>query len=80
MIDEDDRIIWDLRAGDKIKPLRDLHEELNPDLPLWFTADVEYTIESMHPIADPPFVKVKINDGSTTRLYAKHIKEDFRRI
>ncbi|HEB56636.1 MAG TPA: hypothetical protein ENI98_10095 [Gammaproteobacteria bacterium] len=72
-----DRTIWDLPADSKIKPIRDLHEELDPTLPCWFTAGQEYVVESMHPIADPPFVKVRINDGGITRLNAEHIKADF---
>ncbi len=76
----DDHIIWDLKEGSKIRALRNLHEELNPELPCWFTEGAEYPIESMHPIADPPFVKVKTNEGHTTKLYAKHIKADFCRV
>ncbi|MCF6256183.1 MAG: hypothetical protein L3K25_07760 [Gammaproteobacteria bacterium] len=73
----DERIIWNLPAGSKIKPIRDLHEELDPTMPCWFTAGQEYIVDSMHPIAGSPFVKVRTNNGSITRLNAEHIKADF---
>lgn len=79
MSDADDRrLIWSLATGCKLVARRDLHEDLDESLPRWFTAGSEYRVESMQPISDPPFVKVRCDDGSTTKLMAGHIRADFK--
>ena len=63
-----------MKAGGELIALADLHEDLDPALPRWFTKDQAYVIESVHPVAIPSFVKVKCNDGKTTRLTADDIR------
>ena len=74
-----DHIIWSLPTGSTITPLRDLHEGLDPAMPTWFTRGHIYVVESMHPIAEPPYVQVRTNDGIATKLFAEHISEHFSR-
>jgi len=76
-ITKNEYVIFNLSTGSKIKALKDLHEDLDPSLPCWFTANECYVVESVHPVADPPFVKVKTNDGVLTKLNAEHIQADF---
>jgi len=73
----DDRMIWDLSPGSKLTARVDLHENEDQALPTWFTGGVEYRVESMHPVADPPFVEVRTDDGECTQLLAEHIRAWF---
>ncbi|WP_234265215.1 hypothetical protein [Hydrogenophaga sp. NFH-34] len=42
-----------------------------------FTAGQIYKVESMHPIANPPFVRLKNDQGHIHILWAEHLRTYF---
>lgn len=60
--------IWALSAGDVLVANRCLHME-ESGLRV-FTAGKRYPVLSMHPLADPPFVKVRDDSGHENIIQA----------
>lgn len=75
----DDRLVWDLPAGTRLRAFQDLHMEEDPSQPRVFTADKVYVVDSMHPIANPPFVRIRNDFGEVHQMHAVALRRWFRR-
>ncbi len=73
----DDKLVWDLGSGSKLFATKELVMEHSGERA--FTAGMSYTVESMHPIAEPAYVVLKNDQGLPHRLEGSHIREFFRR-
>lgn len=71
----DDHLVWGLHTGRTIKASRDLVMEGSGERT--FTTGKTYLIESMHPIAEPPFVRVKNDQGESHALTAEDLRTYF---
>lgn len=71
----DDELVWSLQRGATLQCSRDLVMEGNGEVA--FTAGRMYCVESMHPIADPPFVKAIDDQGEAHRLGADDLRQFF---
>ena len=77
MTDEaDNRLIWNLHTGRTITASRDLVMEGSGERA--FTNGNTYLVESMHPIAEPPFVRVQNDQGDVHALTASDLRTYFR--
>lgn len=74
-IETDDELVWSFPAGSKLTCSRDLVMEGTDEVA--FSAGRIYRVESMHPIADPPFVKTFDNQGEPHRLGADDLRQFF---
>lgn len=71
----DDELVWSLQRGATLQCSRDLVMEGTGEVA--FSAGRTYRVESMHPIADPPFVKTIDNQGELHRLGADDLRHFF---
>ena len=70
-----DELIWSLEAGSRIRCNRDLVMDDGGERA--FTAGATYAVQSMHPIADPPFVTLVNDLGQHHRLWGVHVRDYF---
>lgn len=75
----DDRLVWDTPTGALLRATQDLHMEGDPSQPRIFTGGQVYRVESMHPIADPPFVRLRNDLGDIHEMEAEHLRKWFER-
>lgn len=73
----DDKLIWGTPVGTLLLCLRDLVMDATNEVA--FRAGHAYRVTSMHPIAEPPFVKLMDEQGQIHRLEAQDIREFFGR-
>jgi hypothetical protein len=73
----DDTLVWSISSGASLACTRDLVMEGSAEVA--FTAGRSYRVESMHPIADPPFVKTTNDQGQPHRLEAGDLRQFFGR-
>ncbi len=78
-IGADHRLVWDMTPGTRLRAIHHLHMEEDPDEPRVFTAGEIYVVESMHPIANPPFVGIHNDFGEVHQMCATHLRAWFRR-
>ena len=71
----DDQLIWSLNSGDVLMATRDLLMEGSGERA--FTEGKTYVVVSMHPIADPPRVRVIDDQGKLHWLYGEHLRRSF---
>lgn len=71
----DDQLVWSLHTGRKITASRDLLMEGSGERT--FTNGKTYVIESMHPIVEPPFVRVRNDQGDIHALTAEDLRNYF---
>lgn len=66
--------VWDCSSGTKLRCMQDVHMERDERYGFGgekvFTAGQCYEVQSMHPVADPPFVQLLNDQGEP------HLMED----
>ena len=74
-VDADDRLVWSIPSGSILACAHDLVMEGTGEVA--YTAGRSYKVESMHPVADPPFVKTLDNQGQSHALRAGDLRDYF---
>lgn len=74
---DDEKLIWGITSGTVLKCVKDVVME--DDGEVAFKAGLAYRVTSMHPIADPPFVRLTDEQGCSHVLEATHIRTYFSR-
>ena len=77
MSSADDELVWSIPSGSVLTCSRDLVMEATGEVA--YTASRSYKVESMHPIADPPFVRTLDNQGQPHALRAADLRDYFGR-
>ncbi len=77
MSDADDRLIWSIPTGSFLTCARDLVMQGTTEVAC--TAGRIYKVDSMHPIADPPFLRIRDDQGQLHTLEAGDLREYFGR-
>lgn len=75
MSSADDELVWSIPSGSVLMCAQDLVMEGTCEVA--YTAGRSYRVESMHPIADPPFVKTLDNQGQSHALRAGDLRDYF---
>ena len=75
MSSADDELVWSIPSGSVLMCAQDLVMEGTGEVA--YTAGRSYRVESMHPIADPPFVKTLDNQGQSHALRAGDLRDYF---
>lgn len=75
----DDRLIWGIEPGDRLRAILTLRMEDDPVGEPVFTAGNTYAVQSVHPIADPAFVRVLDDQGVEHSLLGEHVRAWFTR-
>ena len=73
----DDELVWSIPSGSVLMCAQDLVMEGTGEVA--YTAGRSYRVESMHPIADPPFVRTLDNQGQPHALRAADLRDYFGR-
>lgn len=71
----DDRLVWSIPSGCILMCGRDMVMEGTGEVA--YTAGRSYRVETMHPIADPPFVRTWDNQGQSHALRAADLRDYF---
>lgn len=71
----DDHLVWSLTEGSTLTCRRSMVMQDGGEVA--FSAGQAYRVSSMHPIADPPFVRVLDNQGHSHILTAEHLRGYF---
>lgn len=71
----DDELVWSIPSGSVLMCAHDLVMDDTGEVA--FTAGRSYRVESMHPIADPPFVRTLDNQGHLHALRAAELRDYF---
>ena len=77
MSSADDELVWSIPSGSVLMCAQDLVMEGTGEVA--YTAGRSYRVESMHPIADPPFVRTLDNQGHSHALRAADLRDYFGR-
>ena len=77
MSSADDELVWSIPSGSVLTCAHDLVMEGTGEIA--YTAGRSYRVESMHPIADPPFVRTLDNQGHSHALRAADLRDYFGR-
>ena len=75
MSSADDELVWSIPSGSVLMCAQDLVMEGTGEVA--YTAGRSYRVESMHPIADPPFVKTLDDQGQLHALRAGDLRDYF---
>ena len=75
MSSADDELVWSIPSGSVLMCAQDLVMEGTGEVA--YTAGRSYRVESMHPIAAPPFVKTLDNQGQSHALRAGDLRDYF---
>lgn len=78
MSSADDALVWSIPSGSVLMCAHDLVMEGTGEVA--YTAGRSYRVESMHPIADPPFVRTLDNQGYSHALRAADLRDYFGRL
>lgn len=70
---EDDHLVWSIPSGAVLTCYRDL--VMIADGEVAFASGRTYKVESMHPIALPPYVRLKNDQGQLHTLWAQHLRK-----
>ena len=77
MSSADDELVWSLSTGSILTCKRDVVMEGTGEVA--YTAGQCYRVESMHPVADPPFVRTLDDQGQPHALRAADLRDYFGR-
>lgn len=77
MSSADDLLVWSIPSGSVLVCVHDLVMESTGEVA--YTAGRRYSVESMHPIADPPFVRTLDDQGQSHALWAADLRACFTR-
>lgn len=72
---KDDVLVWSMQAGSILTCTRDLVMEGSGEIA--FTAGVSYAVNTVHPIAEPAFLRLLDNQGVSHALQASDLREYF---
>lgn len=75
-ITADDKLIWDLPTGSRLTCAKSV--VMTDDQAEAFTAGRMYVVESMHPIAEPAYVRLTNNQGASHKMTGEHIRQFFK--
>lgn len=78
MSSADDELVWSIPSGSVLMCAHDLVMEGTGEVA--YTAGRSYRVESMHPVADPPFVKTLDDQGQLHALRGADLRVYFRRL
>lgn len=70
-----DKLIWSIPTGTRLICIKSVIME--EDKVESFTAGRSYVVESMHPIAEPSYVRLTNNQGETHKMTGEHIRQFF---
>ena len=70
-----DRLIWSIPTGARLTCIKSVVME--DDQTEAFTTGQSYMMESMHPIAEPAFVRLTNNQGESHKMTGEHIRQFF---
>jgi len=76
-ITSDDKLIWDTPAGMTLTCVESVVMEDNQEVA--FTKGREYSVQSMHPIAEPAYIRLTNDQGEPHKMAGEHIRRYFRR-
>lgn len=76
---KDDQLVWSMTAGTKLRAVQDVVME-DPAGVRAFTGGLTYSVETMHPVANPPFVTLRNDQHQQHRMNAEHLKKWFCRV
>lgn len=76
-ITDEDKLVWDTPTGAVLVCKKSV--VMTDDQVEAFTAGKEYTVDSMHPIAEPAYIRLTNNQGESHMLNGEHIRQFFRR-
>ena len=71
-----DRLIWNIPTGSRLLCIKSVVME--DDQVEAFTAGQPYVVVSMHPIAEPSYVRLTNNQGQTHKMAGEHIRQFFK--
>lgn len=75
LISDDDKLIWNLPTGSRLACIQSV--VMTDDQIVAFTAGRIYFVESMHPIADPAYVRLTNDQGEPHKMTGEHIRQFF---
>lgn len=76
-ISADDKVIWGMPTGTRLTCVKSV--VMTDDQIEAFTAGQVYLVESMHPIAEPAYVRLTNNQGESHKMAGEHIHQFFSR-
>ena len=77
MSSADDELVWSIPTGSLLTCMRDVVMTGTGEVA--YAAGRNYKVESMHPIADPPFVRTLDDQGNLHALRADDLRNYFGR-
>lgn len=75
-ITADDKLIWALPTGSHLTCTKSV--VMTDDQSEAFTAGQVYVVESMHPIAEPSYIRLTNNQGESHKMAGEHIRQFFK--
>lgn len=78
MSKQDDELVWGLTGGSRLRCVKDLVMEGSGEVA--FKEGAVYSIDSMHPIHNPPFVRLMNDQHQTHRLEPDDLRTYFERV
>lgn len=76
MITADDKLIWGTPSGTVLTCKKSVMVD---DQEIAFTEGKQYVVDSMHPIAEPAYVRLTDDQGDSHKMAGEHIREFFSR-
>lgn len=74
-ITADDKLIWELSDGARLTCTKSV--VMTDDQSEAFTAGQVYVVASIHPIAEPAYVRLTNNQGESHKMNGEHIRQFF---
>lgn len=74
-ITADDKLIWELSNGARLTCTKSV--VMTDDQSEAFTAGQVYVVDSIHPIAEPAYVRLTNNQGESHKMAGEHIRQFF---
>lgn len=76
-ITADDQLIWRIPTGTRLTCTKSV--VMTEDQTEAFTAGQVYVVESMHPIAEPAYLRLTNNQGESHKIAGEHLHQFFNR-
>lgn len=76
-ITADDKLIWDCPTGTTLMCIKSV--VMSDDQSVAFTAGQKYVVDSMHPIAEPAYIRLTNDRGEEHKMSGAHVGEYFKR-
>lgn len=75
-VSDDDMLVWDTPSGTSLTCTKSVRMEGTDEVA--FTEGIVYRVASMHPIADPAYVKLLDDQGQVHRMEGSDLREYFK--